>query len=161
MTNAPEAHDEEPLRLPDLERGVETILVPIDGSPGSERGLALAAMLAGRLGARVVVVVAFNPPVTVRRRGIIAAEQAKSEMEEDARDLAEEATQLLLERELRARGLAVEGEPVEAILDSAGREGADMIVMGRRGLGRLQGLLVGSVSERVARHAEIPVVLTS
>jgi nucleotide-binding universal stress UspA family protein len=151
---------DEALRLPDLDRGLDRILVPVDGSEGSERGLAVAAMLAGRVGAEVIVVVAFNPPVTVRRRGTIATEQAHSEMERDARELAEEATELLVERQLQARGLAVEGDPVEAILESAGREGADLIVMGRRGLGRLQGLLVGSVSERVARHAEIPVLLT-
>ncbi len=154
-------HEEEPLRLPDLGHGLDRILVPVDGSPGSERGLALAAALADGLDAEIMVVVAFNPPVTVRRRGTIATEEAQSEMERDARELAEEATTLLVERGLRARGVAAEGDPVEAILESAERERADLIVMGRRGLGRLQGLLVGSVSERVARHAEIPVLLTS
>lgn len=152
--------EEEALQLPDVSE-VRKILCPVDGSPGSEKGLAQAARLAGLTGAEVVVVVAFNPPVTVRRRGILAAQEARSELEEDARELAAEATQLLLDRGLTARGLAVEGDPVEAILETVEAERADMIVMGRRGLGRLQGLLVGSVSERVARHAEVPVLLTS
>jgi nucleotide-binding universal stress UspA family protein len=134
---------------------------PVDGSTGSEKGLAYAAHLAGITGAGIVVVVAFNPPVTVRRRGILAAQQAKDEEREDAKELAAEASQLLSDRGIKARGMAVEGDPVEAILDTAQRERADLIVMGRRGLGRLQGLLVGSVSERVARHAEVPVLLTS
>jgi nucleotide-binding universal stress UspA family protein len=151
---------DEALRLPDV-TDVRRILSPVDGSPGSEKGLALAAKVAGLTGAEVVVVVAFNPPVAVRRRGILAAEGARSELEEDARELAAEAAQLLLDRGVAARGVAVEGDPVEAILDTVGREGVDLIVMGRRGLGRLQGLLVGSVSERVARHAEVPVLLTS
>ncbi len=50
---------------------------------------------------------------------------------------------------------------VEAILQTADDEHVDLIVMSRRGLGRLQGLLVGSVSERVARHANVPVFLVS
>jgi nucleotide-binding universal stress UspA family protein len=148
------------LRLPDVPE-IGMVLCPVDGSPGSEKGLAMAARVASLTGAEVVVVVAFNPPVAVRRRGILAAEQARAELEEDARELAEEATGLLLKRGLRARGLAVEGDPVEAILETASREEAGLIVMGRRGLGRLQGLLVGSVSERVARHAEVPVLMTS
>jgi nucleotide-binding universal stress UspA family protein len=160
MTPDPTEHEHEPLTLPDVPE-LRVILTPVDGSPGSQKGMAVAARMAEIVGAEIVVVVAYNPPVAVRRRGIIAAEQAKSEFAEDARELAEEATQLLLDRGLRARGLAVEGDPVEAIVDSAAAEHADLIVMGRRGLGRLQGLLVGSVSERVARHTEVPVLLTS
>ncbi len=53
------------------------------------------------------------------------------------------------------------GEPVEAILETAAAEHVDLIVIGRRGLGRLEGMLVGSVSERVARHATVPVFLAS
>jgi nucleotide-binding universal stress UspA family protein len=152
---------EEPLQIPDIKGAVEKILVPVDGSPGSEKGLAYASMLAAITKAELVVVVAYDPPLTVRRRGILQAQAAKSEMEDDAKELAQEAAQLLINRDHKARAVVVRGDPVEAILEIADSEGADMIVMGRRGLGRLAGLLLGSVSERVARHAGIPVLLAS
>jgi nucleotide-binding universal stress UspA family protein len=154
-------HEDRPLALPEIRTEVRTLLCPVDGSPGSEKGLAYASLVADLTGAEVVVVVAFNPPVAVRRRGIPATQHAREEMEEDARILAGEAVDLLAGRGVRARALAVEGEAVEAILDSAKAERADLIVMGRRGLGRLKALMVGSVSSRVAEFAEVPVLLAS
>jgi nucleotide-binding universal stress UspA family protein len=47
-----------------------------------------------------------------------------------------------------------EGDPGAAILQIAKEEKADLIVMGRRGLGDLAGLLLGSVSHKVAHLAE-------
>jgi len=66
----------------------------------------------------------------------------------------------------RARELGVEdvqmrvvpGDYAEAILDMAGDLGADMIVMGSRGLGGLKGLLTGSVSNKVTQHASCSVL---
>jgi nucleotide-binding universal stress UspA family protein len=51
------------------------------------------------------------------------------------------------------------GDPAEVIIEAAQRLQADSIVMGRRGLGRLQGLLLGSVSQKVATHAQCVVIL--
>jgi nucleotide-binding universal stress UspA family protein len=151
---------EEPLRIPEVGR-IEKILVPVDGSPGSERGLAYASLLADVTKAELVVVVAYDPPLVVKRRGILQAEASKAEMEADAKEIASEAAQLLIDRGHSARGIVVRGEPVEGILEIAESEDVDMIVMGRRGLGRLAGLMLGSVSERVARHSDVPVLLAS
>ena len=79
----------------------------------------------------------------------------------DARELATEAAELLIGRGRSARAVVVRGDPAEGILEIAESESADLIVMGRRGLGRLRGVLVGSVSERVSRHAECPVLLAN
>ena len=47
-----------------------------------------------------------------------------------------------------------EGDPVERILEAQKREQADLIVLGSRGLGNMKGLLLGSVSHKVAHLAE-------
>ena len=158
---APAIDDDEPLHLPDIERRVRRILVPVDASPGSQLGMAWADLIAETIGAEIIVVVAFNPPMAIRRRGILETEHLQVEMEEDAKEVATEAAQLFIDRGRNARAVVVRGEAAEAILETAESESADLIVMGRRGLGRLQGLLVGSVSERVARHASVPVFLAS
>jgi nucleotide-binding universal stress UspA family protein len=46
------------------------------------------------------------------------------------------------------------GDPVDQIVGAAERQGADLIVMGRRGLGDLKGLLLGSVSHKVCQLAD-------
>ncbi len=153
--------EEGPLAIPDIDPSIRRILVPVDGSAGSEIGMAWADLIARTVDAEVVVIVAFNPPSAIRRRGILETEHLRIEMEQDAKEVATEATQLFLDRGRRARALVVVGEATEAILDTAESEQVQLIVMGRRGMGRLQGLLVGSVSERVARLATVPVFLAT
>ncbi len=50
------------------------------------------------------------------------------------------------------------GDPAEQLLDYAGACGADMVVMGRRGVGRVEGLLVGSVSSKLNALADSAVL---
>jgi nucleotide-binding universal stress UspA family protein len=49
--------------------------------------------------------------------------------------------------------LVEHGDPADQIIQAAEREGADLIVMGRRGLGDLKGLLLGSVTHKVCQLA--------
>jgi nucleotide-binding universal stress UspA family protein len=50
--------------------------------------------------------------------------------------------------------LLEQGDPADQIVRAAERHGADLIVMGRRGLGHLEGLLLGSVSHKVCHLAD-------
>jgi len=50
------------------------------------------------------------------------------------------------------------GEPIQCILRAVDDENIDLIVMGSRGLGDLEGLLVGSVSHKVSQLADVTVV---
>jgi nucleotide-binding universal stress UspA family protein len=51
----------------------------------------------------------------------------------------------------KVTGLVEDGDPAHRIVEVAQREGVDLIVMGRRGLGDLKGLLLGSVTHKVAQ----------
>jgi nucleotide-binding universal stress UspA family protein len=150
---------DEPVAIPEIGSDVSSILVPFDGSAGSERGLAYAELVARVTNAEIAVLVAFDPPVTVRRRGILLVEQARAELEEDARELATEAAEALIERGSRARGIVVRGDPVQAILEAIETDEPDLVVIGRRGLTTFEGVMLGSVSMRVASHAQVPVLL--
>jgi nucleotide-binding universal stress UspA family protein len=73
---------EDPVKIPDVDTEFRTILVPFDGSHCAEIALAYAVVLARRSSANVVVVVAYNPPVTIRRRGSLVVQDTRADMEE-------------------------------------------------------------------------------
>lgn len=54
--------------------------------------------------------------------------------------------------------VTAQGDPADGILDMAKEAGADMIVVGHRGLGRVRTLLLGSVAYKVVHHAECTVM---
>jgi nucleotide-binding universal stress UspA family protein len=152
---------DEPVRLPDIPDSVTTVMVPFDGSPHSESGLAHAVRLAGWTGAKILVLVAYDPPQRMKRRSMLPAESIVAAMEADAKELATETVQLLLDRGCVARGLVVRGDPADAILEAIDHEEIDMVVMGRRGARSLRGVMMGSVSEHIIRHAGVPVLVVA
>lgn len=136
-----------------------TILVPTDLSAPADRAFAHALALAGACGARlrVVHVVPIFEGAFFEHVG--AAEK----------DTGAEA-KLLARLEARVRKLvgrsrvrySVElawGDPPETLVRMAGQ--CDMIVLGARGHNPWQSLLIGSVAERVARHAPVPVLIVN
>lgn len=159
---------EEPVSMPDI-LGPRTVLVPFDGSHAAERALAWASLIAKPADAEVMVVVAFDPPLTVKGRGAAYVEEMKATLEEEARALAEESVELLQSRGVRARGVIVKGDVARAILETADDESAELIVMGRQGvthevggtLEKFRSMISGGVADKVARHAEVPVLVVS
>jgi nucleotide-binding universal stress UspA family protein len=51
------------------------------------------------------------------------------------------------------------GKPADVIIDTAEKVGADLIVMGSLGMSAIERVLIGSVSDKVVRHAQCPVLL--
>jgi len=77
------------------------------------------------------------------------------------REVREFATKVLTPALARAgttRYVTAVGQPAEEILKVAKRRRCDLIVMGSRGLGGIQKLLLGSTTDRVVHHASIPVL---
>ena len=142
---------------------IRKILVPIDGSTHAWKALDLAADMAQQHGARLIVlhVVQFEP-LPDALRAFAQAERVSVEEEEGryiyARSLGDQLTR---SGEARARdkgvsdvvGCTVDGKPAEQILELAGSEGVDMIVMGSRGLSDTKAFFLGSVSHKVANRA--------
>jgi len=132
------------------------ILCPVDFSEGSGRALELAARLAREHGAELVVAHAWYLPPT-------AIEYSLSPDALDA--IREDAAHGLEDVVARARGLGVtqltsmllEGLPWTRIAEAA--EGCDLIVMGTHGRTGLSHVLLGSVAEKVIRHAHCSVLV--
>ena len=159
-----------------------------DGSDHAARAVGLAADLASKYGARllIVAVVEYGPVSTelralARSEGMVEPESQPHVsaiagipgwMNQAIRDahhvgggdheilesIAKRALDEAAESARKAGVTRVEthlehGDPAEHILGIADGEAVDMIVTGRRGLGRVRGLLLGSVSTKIAQHA--------
>jgi nucleotide-binding universal stress UspA family protein len=83
----------------------------------------------------------------------------RSERWEQAEQVVEDARRRLAKRWPGAGGRILEGDPREAIVEAAARDGADLVALGSRGLGAVTALLLGSVAVGVARHASCPVLV--
>jgi len=143
----------------------QRILVPIDGSTHSRRAVECAADLATRYDAKlnllhVITNVARNR-VPEELRDYAKLEQFELN-EADmllgvATKLVESARERALELGLADVTQAIEpGNPASVIAQYCQDHDIDLIVMGRRGLGDLGGLLIGSVSHKVSHLTDCP-----
>ncbi|MDX8527072.1 universal stress protein [Mesorhizobium sp. MSK_1335] len=143
------------------------ILIATDGSELAHKGVAHGLELAKGLGAAVTFVTVSEQFPTLAWGGAMAGYVAADELtnyEESARKYAREVLdKCKAEADAKAvssKGLHVENRtPAEAILEVAGSEGSDLIVMashGRRGIGRL---VLGSQTAEVVSLTEIPVLV--
>ena len=141
---------------------ITRILVPTDFSATSDEALAYAKTLAGRFGASLHLVHAFEDPYTTAA----FASEMYSTVPISLRDeLVQQAEQSLAERlpadqktYFNGTTAIVTGTPAKTILEYAATVGADLIVMGTHGRSGMAHLLLGSVAERVLRAATAPVL---
>lgn len=131
------------------------IVVGVDGSLGSQHALRWALRLARAEHARIDVVGAWDL-VAVSGWTVMPAEYSPRE---DAANAVDSTVQQVLgdERPGYLRVLIRQGHPVRVLLDASAD--ALMLVVGSRGHGGFAGLLLGSVSARVAELATCPVLV--
>jgi nucleotide-binding universal stress UspA family protein len=146
--------------------GSATLLVPVDFSECSKTALRYAVTFAASLGARLDVLHVWEPRAHGPAGAAVAPTAAHSPETVRATARAEACKQLkrfLLGLRIDSKQPITPrvevGEPHEIILTLAEQGGCDLIVLGSRGRGGLSKLLVGSVAERVLRHAICPVLL--
>jgi nucleotide-binding universal stress UspA family protein len=139
---------------------IRTIVVPLDGTRGSEAVLATAADLARAHRAHLRLVRVAVPPPLVRAHDDRVLSYADQEAARVERDLQTYLTGIACGLgEIDVQTVVRFGDPAREILEEAERSDADLIAMAshhRWGLGRL---FSGSIAARVARGAEVPVVL--
>lgn len=139
------------------------ILVPLDGSPLSEKALPPAMSLAHRFDSQIILIRSEEFPAVVMGMGEAEVNYWVIDIEAQVR---QEVEQYLAAKanELRQQGYQVEtiqgsDAPAQEIIEAAAQEKADLIVMSTHGRGGLARWALGSVTDRVARHAPCPVLL--
>jgi nucleotide-binding universal stress UspA family protein/nitrite reductase/ring-hydroxylating ferredoxin subunit len=124
--------------------GYRTIVAGTDGSPTAARAVDKAARLARITGARLVLVSA------------VAAESPSSE---DAENLLGEAQRAAARRGVEAEVLAPKGRPSEVLTQVAAGTGADLIVVGSAGMGKVRRFSLGGIAEQTAHTAPCDVLI--
>jgi nucleotide-binding universal stress UspA family protein len=151
---------------------MQRIVVGVDGSEHARRALSWAVEEARLRQAEIEAVHAWELPVHIGFGGPIPIDPAPYEA--SARALLDEEIAAVPAADLPApitpvpitpvpitpvpiKKVAVRGSPAWTLLEAA--KTADLVVVGSRGRGGFAGLLLGSVSQQVAQHAECPVVI--
>ncbi|MFJ7907168.1 universal stress protein [Kitasatospora sp. NPDC096204] len=136
------------------------IVVGVDGSESSERALRWAVRQAELTGGAVVAVIAWEYPTYHGARGWFPpAATDERELEGRARQEADRAVRQAVGEDppVEVRTEARYGSPAGSLVEAA--RGADLLVVGSRGLGGFKGMLLGSVAQHCTRHATVPVVV--
>jgi nucleotide-binding universal stress UspA family protein len=135
------------------------VLVPVDGSETAERAARHAAEIARRLGDCEIRLLNVQDPVEEMQTHGLAREAIAAHREQLAREAGAGARAVLEKSGVRFSFEWRYGDAAQAIVQTA-REGRfDAIVMGTRGAGALETLLIGSVAYKVLHLATVPVTL--
>ena len=144
-----------------MDHPVKEILVPVDGSDNANRAVGFAAQMAAALKVPMRLFYVF-PAASVEVIGMAGMSR------DDIDHAAQAAAQRAFDKTREALGDALPddleeetsiGDPAEEIVRFAEDDPGVMIIMGRRGLSRMSSLVLGSVSDKVSRHAKSPVTI--
>lgn len=141
------------------------LLVPSDGTARSGRAMQEAVRLAAALSARITVLtVQRQPRMPVRGMGEPLDAATLARLAEVARQQSErtlgEALAIAAAAAVPAEALSISGRPPhQAILATAAERGCDLIVMASHGRRGLQGVVLGSQTQRVLTQAKLPVLV--
>jgi nucleotide-binding universal stress UspA family protein len=136
----------------------EKVLVAIDGSPYTDAALSAAEGFAAKAGCEIEVVHVHEHDFIPSKAGMAP----DLEPGDEAQAVLDAAV-----ARLRTQGVTVTGRLIQAqtrdvaraIIQAADEGGAEMIIVGRRGLSTLTAMLVGSVSNKLIHVARVPVMV--
>lgn len=136
---------------------ITRIVVATDGSENAARAMGYAAEIAKGVGATVIAVHVFEPLALL---GHLEPPVDFAAKEAEIRSvLHDDWCAPLAEAGIEFESKVVEGNPAKALVDTAREVGADLIIMGARGLSRVKEVLLGSTSTKVLHHAHVPVTV--
>lgn len=139
------------------------ILVPLDGSAKANVAAEHALELASKTNAEVILfhVIPALPPYVNKYGDRLggAYQQIHNELQATGEEVMKKAQEDFAHYGINMDVKILWGNPAQEICREAKEGRYDLIVMGSRGLGEIKGYLMGSVSNRVVRHASCPVLI--
>jgi nucleotide-binding universal stress UspA family protein len=140
-------------------RRIQKILVPVDFSEHSAQALEMAIDLAKAFGAGIQLLHCYQiQPFGISPYGVALPEGFDSEVRQAAERRVDELRGEVLLEGIEVGVCLSSRFPSLEISETASEVGADLIVMGTRGLSGIKHVLLGSVAERTLRLAPCPVL---
>ena len=139
---------------------IKKILVATDASAASNRAVSEAAYLAATLEAELLILhVIRDMQLPAQMKKSPELEAFETTREDILRQVAES---ILVEAAASAKAAGAKkvqtaigsGDPATSVIGFAKRRSIDTIVIGTRGLGKVKGLFMGSVSRKIVNNAE-------
>lgn len=142
---------------------LKQILIATDGSETSMRAADMALSIGKRAGARVSAVYVIDVHRLAQLPGYATMPGIKDRLMElmikEGEEALGEIGDMARDAGVAYEGFTRQGDPGEELLKLCLEKGFDLIVLGSIGKSGIQKLLLGSVAERVVRHANIPVLV--
>ena len=143
------------------------ILVGVDGSESALKAVDLAAALAAAHDSQLVLAHVVQLSAIADQVLKISAtehlkEKPKGIMEKLSQDVLDQARARAIRKgasEAQITGVTTDGNQARQLIQIAKRRKADLIVLGSRGRGRMEGLLLGSVTQKIAALAPCPCLI--
>ena len=135
---------------------IARILCTTDFSDISGRAVKTAAELADKLSARLEILHVFPNRLFEQMKTLEDRDNILKALCAEAKDRLEKVVR---DSSVASAGLMEDGEPYKKIVSVAKENDFDLIVMGARGLGRIEGMLIGSVTDAVLKSAPCPVLV--
>ncbi len=136
---------------------ISSILYATDGSVPAQKALDWVVDVAQRRQAKVIVVTAYEP--ISRDLGTPYLEELMAARTSEGEALVRKVAAVLDREGVPHDDEVLQGPAAAAVLEVARVRNVDLIVMGSRGLGRLEAALLGSVCQRVVQEAPCPVLI--
>ncbi len=139
-----------------LRRKIRKILVPLDGSKPSFKGLDEAVYLARQCGATItgMHVVSIYP-----RNWDDLVNPLKTKLFKDAQEMMDRAEVISAQNGIVFHKKIFYGDPKSDIVDYIRKHGFDLVIVGSRGFGPVKEMFLGSVSTAVLHRSKIPVLI--
>ena len=135
------------------------ILIPLDGSPLAEQALPHAIVLAEHFHSELVLLRVLIPLPSAVTTTEAALKRATEEAAIFAREYLDRVAVGVQERGINVQMVTIKRRPHYQIIQYAETHQVDLIVMSTRGQSGLSRWLMGSVSDRVVRGANVPVLM--
>lgn len=137
------------------------IIVAYDGSPNSKKALKFGGEIAKEIGAEVSLVSVVDNDFRVFNAEVVVPEfeRMQQALEDFGRKALEGGAALAREMGLEVKTVLLTGHPAEALINYGDKEKVYLIVVGSRGLGGFQSLMLGSVTQHILSHSTIPVLV--
>jgi nucleotide-binding universal stress UspA family protein len=131
----------------------EKILVPIDGSQHSKHAIKEAIKIA-KMAQSTITLLNVYPKTSPQKQPNTETQQ------KNGKNILTEAQKLIETQDIPVKTLLLEGEIVNQIIKAAKENHFDLIIVGARGLSKIEEIMLGSVSQGVTENAPCPVIVT-